>query len=227
MKWRCLRRIVNSANGKITFYIKYCRQKEQGAVEEMEQMVVGEVNIDTIDAYANCFTPEERNPEKRLFRYLIFDKAERKIRATKNLIGKHWFAKSGARVATQLEKDNPQLYTTHRFRRNTITRLADAGLSLVTIRCLTGHKSDGVVEMVSHAFQIGRIFISDIFILFKLNSTLIGLILRFSLELLLLQLAIQLPATLFALILILPLLLLTAIVCHGTASSAPSPTCCS
>lgn len=157
MKWSCLRRIVNPTNGEITYFIKYCRVKEQGAVEEMEQMVVGKVNIDTIDAYVNCFTPEERNPESRLFRYLIFNKAERKMRGTKKQIGKNWFAQSGVRVATLLEKDNPELYTGHWIRRNAVTRLANAGLTLPQIKCVSGHKSDKVVQGVSDAICILKI----------------------------------------------------------------------
>jgi hypothetical protein len=65
---------------------------------------------------------------------------------TKIVIGKNTLAKYPKTVATLLQKNDPQLYTGHAWRRTSITLAANRGLSLVQLKNLSGHKSDTVVQ---------------------------------------------------------------------------------
>jgi hypothetical protein len=55
-------------------------------------------------------------------------------------------AKFSKQIAETLKLPNPTKYTSHSFKRSSITWMADEGLSLPQIKAATGHKSDTVVQ---------------------------------------------------------------------------------
>ena len=68
------------------------------------------------------------------------------IVGTKSVVGKNTASSFGKEIAQLLDLKDPHTYTGHTWRRTAITWAANAGLSLVQLKSLSGHKSDTVIQ---------------------------------------------------------------------------------
>ena len=103
--------------------------------------------------YIACF-PETLEPSAcgkinnrsgRFFRYLTIDKKTGKIVSTNKQIGKHTCEAFGKEIAAFLGLPNPNDYTVQCWRGTASTFLADAGLSLVKIKGVTGNNEYNII----------------------------------------------------------------------------------
>jgi integrase len=75
-----------------------------------------------------------------------------KVVGTNKNIGHNVTAHYPAAAASYIGLENPELFTGHSLRRTSATVMADAGLSLMQIKCTTGHRSDTVVQGFNYFF---------------------------------------------------------------------------
>ena len=66
--------------------------------------------------------------------------------STQKPIGINTIKKFGGKIASLLNLNNPHTYTGHWVRRTAITMGVESGLTLHQLKCLSGHKSDGVLQ---------------------------------------------------------------------------------
>lgn len=129
---------------KRMYYLTYDRVKTRGQNRESDQhsLIVGKSECAALTAYINCFSAKER--EGRFFRKLT--QQGDKVVSSKQVLGKNTLAEFGKYIAKWLNLPSPEKYTGHWPRRTAITQLAEAGRTVQQIKCLTGHKSDTVVQ---------------------------------------------------------------------------------
>ena len=140
------KRMENTVDGEVNYKVEYERVKNSSAPETADSLIIGKLEVESLDAYAACF-PEEQK-KGRYFRYLKLG-VDGQLRGSEKPVGKNTISKFGIQIATLLELPDPELYTGHFLRRTSATRCADAGMTLAQIKVVTGHKSDTVVQGVS------------------------------------------------------------------------------
>jgi integrase len=111
------------------------------ASDNIVKFITGALYVKTIDAYLRTFGEGQREPDSRLFR-----KINSNMQATGQVIGKNTAAQFGKVIARTLELPFPDKYTSHCWRRSSITWMANDGLSLSVIKSVSGHTSDKVVQ---------------------------------------------------------------------------------
>eukprot|EP01036_Dinobryon_divergens_P022284 gene22284-30527_t len=118
------------------------RRKTQGTMEKDSQYVIGDVEMQILRDYISCFPLSQRTG--RFFRKL--SNKNGKICSTNQVIGKNMVSNYGKEIARILDLPDPDRFTGHCWRRAAVTLLANKGLSLPQIKCMSGHKSDKVVQ---------------------------------------------------------------------------------
>ncbi len=136
---------VIDANSTASYVIRHERAKQSGPRinEDISCLVTGPDEVAIIDSYIAAFAVENRTG--RFWRYLKRNKAG-VIYGTAAPIGKNPLSMIGKKIAARLKKANAETYTGHCWRRTAITLGAEAGLSLLQLKSLSGHKSDRIVQ---------------------------------------------------------------------------------
>lgn len=126
------------------FVVWYERRKQRGISTESDShaLITGALEVGLIQVYINSWKPIDR--DGRFFRKLK-DTPEG-LCGTSYVIGKNILSAYGKFIATWLDLPGANLYTGHWPRRTTTSHLAEAGRTIPQIKCVTGHKSDAVVQ---------------------------------------------------------------------------------
>jgi integrase len=85
------------------------------------------------------------------------------------VVGKMTCKKFSEAIATRLLLPNPLHYTGHCWRRTAATLAANAGLSMAQLKCLTGHRSDTVLQV--SRMHIMLTLYTNLTFLFSVTST--------------------------------------------------------
>ena len=139
---------VQTTDGEDMYYISYERSKQRGLTRDSDKnaLITGRIEVDCLKMYLSTFESGMRDAaEGRLWRKLTANK-EGKLLATKQKVGKNTIANYGKDIARYLQLPEPEKYTGHFIRRTVTTLAAESGLTVQQIKCLTGHKSDAVVQ---------------------------------------------------------------------------------
>ena len=123
-------------NGNKAYAINFMRRKTQGTMEKDFQYVIGDVEVQILRDYISCFPLAQRTG--RFFRKL--SNKNGKICSTNQVIGKNMVSNYGKEIARILDLPDPDRFTGHCWRRTAVTLLANKGLSLPQIKCMSGHK---------------------------------------------------------------------------------------
>lgn len=128
------------------YIIHFTRLKGTGTATTGEMIISGKKEVASIDKWVNAFPPEQRTG--RLFKYIKMDKNGKFVPKGKsnNQIGKHACELVGKKIAKALKLPNWNGYTSHCWRRSSITWMADHGLTIAQIKAITNHKSDTVLQ---------------------------------------------------------------------------------
>lgn len=112
------------------------------------KIIQGDYSVRAIRNYLSCFDPNEMRTEKRFFRPLKETNDRRRpfVVKTDQPVGKNTVHKFPSKIAEMLGIRDHHLYTSHSWRRTSISIMADAGLSLPQIRSVSGHRSSKVLE---------------------------------------------------------------------------------
>jgi Phage integrase family len=126
--------------------IRYRRLKQRGQLAGPAIAHITGVTENRIVAeYMALFNDEQK--VGKFFKKLKWSTdAVQVIQATKIVVGKNKMADYCKDIARYLGLPNPNSYTGHTLRRTAITWAANAGLPLSQIKCLSGHRSDTVVQ---------------------------------------------------------------------------------
>lgn len=126
------------------FHLEFERRKARSIRQESENhcLITRSLEVAAILLYMDCF-PEEKKTG-RFFKYLC-DTDTTPI-GTLRQIGKNSVAQFGKTIASFLKLPDHEKYTGHWPRRSACCALAEAGRTVQQIKCLTGHRSDKVLQ---------------------------------------------------------------------------------
>jgi len=142
MTWESVSESRSSNNGELFFEVSFYRAKPNGPKIKMSANIKGDLEVQAIMEYRQCFSSEKRNG--KFFKKLVTK--EGIIQGNNVNIGKNMLKNYGKAIAKWMNKDDFNNYTGHCFRRTSATLAADHGLTLPQIKTLTGHKSDSVAQ---------------------------------------------------------------------------------
>lgn len=107
-------------------------------------VITEELEVACIDRYIASFPKNER--QGRFFRKLRATDNGRRLLGLKVIIGKNKVADFSKDVARAIGLPDPERFTSHSYKRTSLTFMGDSGLSISEIKAASGHKSDYVVQ---------------------------------------------------------------------------------